>query len=136
MKTISRIGLLFILSLSFHTVLAQDVMSSDTLIEDRPELTNDSPLYFIPNAFTPNSSGLNDIFKPVMTEGVDPYDFHLVIFNRKGQIVFESYDADYGWDGNYGNNPAESNIYVWKLTFGELESDVKHFQEGHVFLMR
>lgn len=75
-----------------------------------------------PNAFTPSSSGpgdgrydplsiTNDIFFPLY-EGVEEYQ--LQIFNRWGELVFESKDVEIGWDGYYRGEPAKQDVYVWK----------------------
>lgn len=94
-------------------------------------------IFFVPNAFTPDGDDYNNEFKPVMTAGYDIYDYHLTIFNRWGEIVFESYDAEYGWDGTYGNNGlVEDGVYVWQLQFGETMSDKVHKRVGHVSILR
>ncbi len=77
----------------------------------------------IPNAFTPNLGGSsggkydpnspnNYVFFPV-TEGVE--EFHMMIFNRWGEMIFESRDHDIGWDGYYRGQLAQQEVYVWKL---------------------
>lgn len=94
-------------------------------------------LYFIPNTFTPDGDTFNESFKPIFDSGLDIYDYHLLIFNRWGEIMFESYNVDQGWDGTYGGRKiATDGIYVWRIEFGETMSDKTHFVEGHVNLMR
>jgi len=94
-------------------------------------------LYYIPNAFTPDSDSYNDEFKPIMTSGFDYYDYHLTIFNRWGEVVFESFNSDFGWDGTYGNGGlAEDGTYIWKMEFGETMSDKMHKDSGHITLLR
>ena len=58
---------------------------------------NEKLLFFIPNAFTPDGDDFNEEFRPIFVSGLDVYDYHLIIFNRWGEMVFESYDANYGW---------------------------------------
>jgi len=53
---------------------------------------------YIPNAFSPNGDGLNDVYKPV---GRDVLSYHLTIFNRFGQVVFETRDMEEFWTGGY-----------------------------------
>gem|GEM_PF-2914534 len=53
----------------------------------------------VPNAFSPNNDGIDDVFKPVLMCPLKQYD--LKIFNRWGQEVFHSQDVNYGWDGRY-----------------------------------
>ena len=104
------------------------------------ELTNDGILnvyidkpllFFIPNAFSPNGDELNNTFTPIFEEGHDPYDYNLLVFNRYGNIIFESYDPNIGWDGNNQNG-----TYTWKIEFGELKTDKRHSITGHVCLVQ
>ena len=94
-------------------------------------------LFYIPNVFTPDGSDFNDVFKPVMTSGVDIYDYHLTIFNRWGERVWESYDLDYGWDGRYSDRGlVEDGTYIWSLEFGDLISNERHEYKGHVTILK
>jgi len=93
-------------------------------------------LFYVPNAFTPNGDNYNNSFLPVFTSGYDPYDFHMVIYNRWGEMLFESYNALSGWDGTYGDQVAEDGVYVWDIEFGELSSDKKQKMQGHVTLIK
>ncbi|MCA6364782.1 MAG: gliding motility-associated C-terminal domain-containing protein [Bacteroidetes bacterium] len=68
---------------------------------------------YIPNSFTPNGDGLNDRFSGV---GEDFTSYHLVIFNRWGELIFETPDPD-GWDGNYAGQRAESDVYVYLFSY-------------------
>jgi gliding motility-associated-like protein len=76
-----------------------------------------------PNAFTPNptggSNGIydtrsfdNDVFFPIHN-GVDEYQ--LQIFNKWGEMLFESNDVNRGWDGYYRGELAKQDVYVWKV---------------------
>jgi gliding motility-associated-like protein len=56
--------------------------------------------YFTPNAFSPNGDGLNDFFK--VNALYKNVSFNMVIYNRWGQLVFESDNIDQGWDGSWG----------------------------------
>lgn len=71
------------------------------------------PEYFVPNAFTPNGDGLNDIFR-VIPVGMTRPDYFRV-FNRYGQIVFETNQYMKGWDGRYKGVLQQSGTYVWVL---------------------
>lgn len=77
----------------------------------------------IPNVFIPNTNGSNggrynsknpdnSVFFPYM-EYVE--DYHLMIFNRWGELVFESKDINIGWDGYYKNELAQADVYVYKI---------------------
>lgn len=94
-------------------------------------------IFYIPNTFTPDGNGFNDAFKPVFESGYDPYDFHLTIFNRWGEVVFESYNADFGWDGSYGNGGlVEDGVYIWQIDFKEAYSDKRRTYNGHVTVLK
>jgi gliding motility-associated-like protein len=74
------------------------------------------PLVFVPNAFTPNGSGLNDLFMP-STGFVDIVDYNFAVFNRWGEKMFETNDVRGAWDGRYAGHKCEEGVYVWVLTF-------------------
>ena len=65
-------------------------------------------------------------------------DFHFLIFNRWGEIIWESYDASVGWDGTYGvaGDLVQDGTYVWKLEFKTNMNDERKFLTGHVNLIR
>lgn len=89
--------------------------------------------FFIPNAFTPNKDGKNDLFKPIITGSVSDYEFK--VFNRWGQLVFHSTNKDSGWDGTLKGLNQDENIFVWicKFSFSAGESQLK---KGTVLLIR
>ncbi|PWL23410.1 MAG: hypothetical protein DCO96_16300, partial [Fluviicola sp. XM-24bin1] len=92
---------------------------------------------YVPNAFTPDGNGANEIFKPVM-DGFDPNDFELLIFNRWGNIIFESHNMEVGWDGTFARQDyqVQDGVYTWKITAGlEYSNDTKIFV-GHVTLLQ
>jgi gliding motility-associated-like protein len=67
--------------------------------------------YNIPDAFTPNSDGHNDIFRVVSADV--PQSFHMMIFNRYGGKVFETKDIQSGWNGYMGSSPAMTGAYAY-----------------------
>lgn len=94
-------------------------------------------IFYVPNVFTPDGDDFNEIFKPIMTSGYEVYDYHLTIFNRWGEIMFESYDAGYGWDGTYQEGKlVEDGVYIWRIEFGDTRSDEKHEYMGHVSVLQ
>lgn len=93
--------------------------------------------FYIPNTFTPDGDNLNQMFQPIFTSGVDPYDFHMVIFNRWGEVIFESYDFNFGWTGTYSNQGlVEEGTYIWQIEFKETMSDKRHTHRGHVTVLK
>lgn len=94
-------------------------------------------IYYIPNAFTPDGDSFNDVFVPVFAANLDIYDYHIVVFNRWGEIMFESFNVANGWDGTFGDRGiVDSGVYGWKIDFGDLTSDEKHTISGHVTVLR
>jgi gliding motility-associated-like protein len=67
------------------------------------------PILLVPTAFTPNKSGLNDIFK---IQGVHIQSMRLEIFNRWGKLIFVSTDMGTGWDGTLNGSPAPEGAYI------------------------
>ena len=69
---------------------------------------------YIPTAFTPNGNGNNDVFK-IISIGIE--QLQLNIFNRWGELIYQTNDKDKGWDGSYKNKQAPENIYIWKANY-------------------
>lgn len=91
------------------------------------------PLLHIPNAFTANNDGLNDAFN---LKDVFVKDFHLQIFNRWGQKIFESFDPENTWKGISADgdvSPADVYVYVIRYTGWD---DSAHQRTGNVTLLR
>jgi gliding motility-associated-like protein len=103
--------------------------------EDTIEVKSKScPLeIFFPNAFTPNKDGRNDLFKPVIIATPVVYQFR--IFNRWGQVIFETSDPGRGWDGNIGNSRQDSGVYIWICTY-QFTGRKKNVAHGTVLLLR
>lgn len=103
------------------------VYSQSNTVETLPPLS-----FFIPNAFTPNGDGLNDTFGAT-GEGISEY--RMLIFNRWGNLVFESDNISKQWDGTYKGEKAELGVYVYKITAkGPKSYTVK--KEGSVTLVQ
>ncbi len=71
------------------------------------------PEFYIPNAFTPNGDGNNDYFRFIPV-GIKEYHYFR-IFNRWGELVYNSLDFRRGWDGYYNGKPAVVDTYLWIL---------------------
>lgn len=96
----------------------------------------DQTLFYVPNAFTPNGDEFNTVFKPVMTVGVDYREYVLKIYNRWGELVFESHDAEVGWDGTFFGKSAPDGVYVWEIKFREIFTSNSIISRGFVNLLR
>ena len=94
-------------------------------------------IFYVPNVFTPDGDAHNQTFKPEMTSGIDMYNYHLTIFNRWGEIIFESYNYEFGWDGTYADQGLVADgVYVWQIEFGEKLTDKKQNHRGHVTVLK
>ncbi|MDB4534643.1 gliding motility-associated C-terminal domain-containing protein, partial [Vicingaceae bacterium] len=78
--------------------------------------------FYIPNAFTPNEDGVNETFKPSIF-GADIEDYTFMIFDRWGELLFESQNLSNGWSGYYKSKQAKQDIYVWKVRFYDSNSN-------------
>ena len=71
------------------------------------------PNIYLPNAFTPNGDGRNDIFRPLVV-GITTFNYFRV-FNRNGQIMYETAKPGEGWDGTINGRAAAAGTYVWEV---------------------
>jgi gliding motility-associated-like protein len=94
-------------------------------------------LVYVPTAFTPNSDGINDLLL-VSVENYDPSYFHFTIYNRWGELIFESYDAGIKWNGSQENEKfyAQPQVFIWNLqTKNKFSTAIRTFK-GQVTLLR
>jgi len=90
------------------------------------------PNIFLPNAFTPNGDGENDILF-VRGEFIDDIDFF--IYNRWGQLVFESHNVGTGWNGEFNGNLLAPDVYGYHLKVTCIGGD-EHMEQGNVTILR
>lgn len=90
-----------------------------TVLDDGGEL-------FIPNVFTPNGDGTNDVFKLTFAA---PFELRIAIFNRWGELLFESGDCYFEWDGTYKGDDAQDGTYVYLISG-------KYNRKGTITLLR
>lgn len=98
------------------------------------------PVLLLPNAFTPNNNGLNEVFRPVAQfayDGVEfkPTSYDFIILNRWGEIMFRTNDMRIGWDGTYKNKPAQQGTYIYQLKAQGTDNRFI-YKEGSVMLLR
>lgn len=93
-------------------------------------------IFYVPNTFTPDLDNFNPIFLPIFSSGFDPYNYHLMIFNRWGELIFESFNAEVGWDGTYDGKVVQDGTYIWKIVFKEKYRDKRQSVIGHVNVLR
>ena len=93
-------------------------------------------LFYIPNSFTPDGNEHNNEFKWTFTSGFDPTDFHITIFNRWGEVIYESFNSNDYWDGTYNNNMCPEGSYTYKVNFGSKENDGEYVITGSLNLIK
>lgn len=92
---------------------------------------------FIPNAFTPDGDGINEIFRPLGNEW-DPSHFRMQIFNRAGKLVFETTDVNQGWNGAEASGEyfTQPEVYVYSIEVkNAITQEVENYR-GHVTVLR
>jgi gliding motility-associated-like protein len=95
-------------------------------------------IFYVPNTFTPDKDSYNESFQPIFTSGIDPLDYKLLIFDRWGEVIFESHNTDIGWRGFYGADgvQVQDDTYTWKIEFTVKSTNQKKTILGHVNVLR
>jgi gliding motility-associated-like protein len=88
---------------------------------------------YVPNTFTPNGDGKNEVFLPIIK---DQLSYNFQIFDRWGNLVFQTNDANQGWDGEYKGQKSPDGTYVYQLNFTPPQDGLNHLVRGHVNLLR
>ena len=114
-----------------YTVTVTDFTGA-LIIHDISVKVGDCNAISIPNAFTPNSDGTNDVFR---ASGTDLTGFSMIIFSRTGQMVFESHEISKGWDGYLKGKMAEPGVYVYQVKYTDTLGK-SHTVNGHLTLLR
>lgn len=96
----------------------------------------DELIFYVPNTFTPDGDEHNNVFFPVFSSGFDGQNYTLLIFDRWGEVLFESHDVNYGWDGTYIGRLCKEGVYTWKIVVKERNKDKHHEYVGHVNLLK
>jgi gliding motility-associated-like protein len=90
------------------------------------------PIIFIPNAFSPDANGLNERFLPT-SGGMKTYKF--TIFNRWGEKLFTTTNAEIGWDGDYLGKPCPSGVYIYVCEYSDYRNK-EYSTKGTLHLLR
>lgn len=111
----------------------------DCTVQDSARVIEYCPAtIFIPNTFTPNGDGVNDVFMPL---GKSIASIHMVVHNRWGELLFETDDIEVGWDGTYRGEVVQNDMYVWRLEYKFFTDKdgtlgVQQTQMGHIQVLR
>jgi gliding motility-associated-like protein len=96
----------------------------------------DPLLVWVPNTFTPNGDEFNTTWGAVVSGPADLQDFHMVVYNRWGELIWETYDVSFRWDGKYNEWYVQSGVYTWHIDLGVLSSDARKTYLGHVNILK
>jgi gliding motility-associated-like protein len=121
----------------FDTVFVtlEEFCEEEDPVEPEPE--EDPYVFEVPNAFSPNGDGVNDLFRPFFgNAGLDR--FRLQIFNRWGEVVYYSEDQNAGWDGTFQGKEQEMGTYIFVLGYRVVDPAPREAEEvrGSVTLIR
>ncbi|MDT8308131.1 MAG: gliding motility-associated C-terminal domain-containing protein, partial [Bacteroidales bacterium] len=121
----------FITDSGWYFVLVANMCGSD--VDSMYVFVEDCSLkLYVPNAFTPDGDGINDVFKAY---GIYVEDFEMHIYNRWGEIMFYADDVDNGWDGRFDGKPAAEATYSWKIRYLDATNKY-HDIYGFITLLR
>ncbi|MCL2413158.1 MAG: gliding motility-associated C-terminal domain-containing protein [Bacteroidales bacterium] len=131
------VGCYFITASNFRNYFSNP---SDTICITFQQYHDECLNFELPNVFTPNDDGINDVFKAMSHDLPHGFGiFTIRIFNRWGNLVFESNDPNFEWDGNTSNGrPAPEGTYFWIVELGvpSGETIVRETLSGNVTLLR
>lgn len=114
-------------------IVTSDLGCIDTVTKIVPVMPE--VLIYAPNAFTPDGDEFNQTWK-VHMEGIDLYDFELLIFNRWGEVVWESHDIEASWDGTFNGRVMAPGAYQWTIRTKDLLNDGQYVYNGTLVLIR
>lgn len=113
------------------------VSNGNCKASDTVEIKGDAPggdALYIPNSFTPGMDGLNDVFTG---KGENVVEFHMQIFNRWGQLIFETNDLMSGWDGKCRSTLVQEDVYIYKISYRTSCSGKRAIEKtGHVSVVK
>jgi gliding motility-associated-like protein len=92
-------------------------------------------LLFAPNTFTPDDDEFNQVWTFYIS-GIDVYDFSLRLFNRWGEVIWESHDPSVSWDGTYHGEIVPDGTYTWFMECADSYNDKRYTFQGHVNIIR
>jgi gliding motility-associated-like protein len=111
-------------------VIKNKVGCTDTAIKKL--VIEDEFNLYVPDAFTPNGDGLNDVFVP-KGSGISKYS--LEIYNRWGEKIFHTTDFNTSWDGTYKGKVCKTDSYLWAIDLTDA-SGKRHLKSGSISLIR
>ncbi len=94
---------------------------------------NCNSFVYFPTAFSPNNDGVNDFFRPRYSE--DLIQYQVAVYNRWGELVYESTDVNEGWDGRFGIVPQQLSVYTWMSSYS-FRDGKRNTQAGTITIVK
>jgi gliding motility-associated-like protein len=118
------------------TLIALNQTCADTFEIQVPLIENS--FVFAANCFTPDADEFNPTWKPIISDNFDQTSYQLVIYNRWGEVIWESFDYHSAWDGTYGidGQPVQDGIYTWVLQLKKKKNDEVSIFSGTLLRIR
>ena len=91
--------------------------------------------FYVPNSFTPDADEHNQNWFIVLS-GVNEQTFTLNLYNRWGELIWESHDISAKWDGTYRGNSVPNGTYTWQIEYTRLNDGKRIFETGHLNVLR
>jgi gliding motility-associated-like protein len=124
-------------TLSSDTIFIQLNPPTLTIEPTTPEFNlRQETTCYVPNTFTPNGDEFNQTFGPVFVPGFIPYEFSMIIYNRWGEVIWESFEFNSYWDGTYKGNVLSEGVYSWRIAYTLDESAYTEEMYGHVTILK
>jgi len=92
-------------------------------------------VFYAPNTFTPDDDEHNQTWY-IYVEGIDQQSFDLKVYDRWGEIIWESHDTHAEWDGTYNGKLVTSGVYNWTAWYKEKDNDGKKVLNGYINVLR
>lgn len=116
------------------TLIETNIHGCTDTITKMVTVVEDFTLY-VPNAFTPNGDGHNDIFQP-KGMGFKPDSYEMQIFDRWGNSIFRTTDVSKGWDGTVKGSTLKDDVYVYRIKCITSNGNIRKEKTGHVTLIK
>jgi gliding motility-associated-like protein len=118
-----------------YTVNQPDtIIAYFTFVPPPPPVVEVDPTLYIPNSFSPNDDNKNDVFELHFNERIKKIEF--TVFDRWGEILFNTTDLNFAWDGTYNGQPLPMGVYSYKLMYSDDDGNIDVPLFGHITLLK
>lgn len=128
-----------------ETIIVKDTGITWVTVTEPPCIGSDSVLIsyekcdcqaLLPNAFSPNGDGLNDVFTPLFESDCIVGNYAFSVYSRWGQRIFVSFSPGHGWDGTFEGKPVDAGNYMFDLVYKAGTKAVAKYSKGDITLIR